>query len=106
MARNFYTLITNIGKAKIANAQVLGEKVDITHIAVGDGQQDPIEDQTALHNEKWRGPIGSISIDDNNPNWIVLQTIVPPNVGGFTIREIGAFDSDGDLIAVGKMAET
>ena len=95
MAEQFYTILTQIGKAKIANATSLGTKVNFTHFALGDGggaYYNPTENQTQLVNEVWRGQIGQITPDDNNPNWIKLETIIPADTGGFTIREAGVFD--------------
>ena len=109
MAEQFYTILTAVGKAKIANAAVSGEKVELTEMALGDGggsYYNPTEDQTELRNEVWRGPIGTVDIDMENPNWIIIQTVVPSQHGGFMIREAGVFDNEGDLIAVGKYPET
>ena len=109
MAEQFYTIPTNIGKAAIANASTLGTKVNFTHFALGDGNgsyYNPTETQTELINEVWRGQIGSITVDKENPNWIVLETIIPASIGGFMIREAGVFDVDGNLLAVGKYPET
>lgn len=109
MAENFYTVVTNTGKAKIANSQVTGVKVDLTQMAVGDGNgayYNPTETQTALRKEFWRGNIGSIEIDSNNPNWIIIETVIPADAGGFFVREVGLFDTAGDLIAIGKYPET
>lgn len=109
MAENFYTILTNVGKAKIANAASLGTKVNMTQLAVGDGNgayYNPTENQTSLRHEVWRGIINTIHTDGQNPNWIVLETVIAANVGGFTVREVGVFDADGDLIAVGKYPET
>ena len=106
MAEKYYTILTAVGKAKIANAQVLGRKVDITHLAVGDRQYNPSENQTALQSEVWRGNISSIHTDEENPNWIILEAVIPADVGGFNVREVGVFDAEGNLIAVGKYPET
>lgn len=109
MAVNFYTLITTTGKAKMANAAALGTKVNFKTLKVGDGNgnyYEPTENQTNLLNTVWQGNIGSISIDENNSNWIVTETTIPATDGGFSIREAGIFDEDGDLIAISKMAET
>lgn len=109
MAEQFYTILTAVGKAKLANALALGRKVELTHLALGDGggsYYNPTEDQTALRNEVWRGNISSVEVDADNPNWIKIQTIVLSQHGGFTIREAGVFDADGDLIAIGKYPET
>lgn len=109
MAEQFYTILTAVGKAKIANAAALGKKVELTELALGDGggsYYNPSEDQTELRNEVWRGAIGTVDVDGENPNWIIIQTVVPSQHGGFMIREAGVFDDEGDLIAVGKYPET
>jgi phage-related tail fiber protein len=109
MAENFYTLLTTIGKSQFANSTALGTKINFKTLKVGDGNgayYNPTEDQTDLKNTKWTGSINSISIDSNNPNWIVLETMVPSDVGGFTIREYGAFDDNGNMLAISKCAET
>lgn len=109
MAEQFYTILTAVGKAKFANAAALGRKVELTELALGDGggsYYDPTEDQTSLRNEVWRGAIGIVAVDEENPAWITIQTVVPSQHGGFMIREAGVFDNEGDLIAVGKYPET
>lgn len=102
------TLITNIGLAKIANAQVSQSKVGLENIALGDGNGAhyvPTQNQTALVNEVWRGPVADVSIDPKNNNRITVKAVIPVTVGGFTIREIGVFDNEGFLIAVGQYPE-
>lgn len=109
MAENFYSILTAVGLAKIANAQVSGNKVNLTQIAVGDGggtYYNPTQNDTHLKNEVWRGNIGSVEIDPENPNWIVIESYIPSTVGGFTVREVGIFDAEGDMIAIGKYPET
>lgn len=109
MAENFYTILTNVGKAKLANAQALGTTVQFSSIAVGDGSgnyYDPIESQTALKNEVWRGAINQIKTDSENPNWIIVEVVIPTTTESFTVREAGIIDSEGDLIALGKYPAT
>lgn len=109
MAEQFYSLVTEIGKAKIANAAVLGEKVKITHLAVGDSggnYYEPTETQTALVSEVWKGAVGTIKIDSVNKNWVVIETLIPSNIGGFTIREAGLYDEAGDLLVIAKYPAT
>ena len=109
MTEQFFTILTAIGKAKIANAAALGNKVELTELALGDGggsYYNPTENQTELRNEVWRGAIGTVDVDTENPHWITIQTVVPSQHGGFMIREAGVFDNEGDLIAVGKYPET
>jgi hypothetical protein len=106
---SFYTILTAIGKAKLANAQVQGTAVNLTQMAVGDGNgayYEPTEAQTALVREKWRGNINRIITDQTNPNWIVIEMIIPTTEGGFTVREAGVFDDAGNMIAIGKYPET
>ena len=109
MAEQFYTILTQIGKAQIANASALGTKVEFKYFALGDGNgnyYNPTENQTELVNEVWRGQIGQVVIDEENPNWIVLETVIPASVGGFNIREAGVFDENNNLLAIGKYPET
>ncbi len=109
MAEQFYSILTSIGKAKIANANALGNKLNLTTLVLGDGNgkyYNPTENQEVLVNEVWKGNISSITIDSKNPNWIVIETIIAGNVGGFFIREVGISDDEGSLIAIGKYPET
>lgn len=105
----FYTILTNVGKAKIANATLLNSNLTLKTLKVGDGNgtyYNPTEDQEDLKNTVHECAIGAIYIDKKNPNWIISETIIPGSVGGFTIREVGLFDAEGDMIAVGKYPET
>ncbi|MBY5940256.1 phage tail protein [Halomonas sp. DP5N14-9] len=105
----FYTLLTDSGQAKIANAVALGAQIEITQMAVGDGGGNPVtpdSSATVLVNEVRRAPINAVHTDDDNPTWIVIEQVLPPDVGGWTIREVGVFDAAGDLIAIGNLPET
>lgn len=109
MAEQFYTILTQVGKAKIANATALGTKVNFKEMAVGDGKgnyYNPTENQTELVNEVWRGQINHVEVDNTNPNWIKISIVIPSTIGGFTIREAGIFDDKGNMIAIGKYPET
>ncbi|HGG0416527.1 TPA: phage tail protein [Clostridium sporogenes] len=105
----FYTLLTDIGKVKIANATALQKKLELSKIVLGDSNgsyYEPTEKQTKLRNKVWEGEISKKSIDEDNPNWIIVQTIIPSQIGGFTIREAGIIDSEGELVVVAKYPET
>lgn len=109
MAENFYTILTTAGLAAFANAQVSQENVDFAKIAVGDSKgtyYNPVATATGLVNEVWSGPINSISLDEKNPNWIIVEAVIPATVGGFTVREIGVYNTAGILLAIGKVPET
>ena len=109
MAESFYTILTKVGKAKLANSYALGTKLNLTQFKVGDGSgtyYNPTEDQTTLKNQVWSGNISSITTDTNNPNWIVIEAIIPVSDGGFMIREAAVYDDAGDMIAIGKYPET
>lgn len=109
MATKYYAVLTNVGAAKMANATALGAQVEITQMAVGDGNgalPTPNPAQTALVHELRRAPLNTLSIDPNNANQIIAEQVIPEDVGGWWIREIGLFDKDGDMIAVANCAET
>lgn len=103
----FFAILTNIGVAKQANADALGIPWQITHMGVGDANgTDPIPSatQTRLINERRRAPLNQIKVDPANAAVIVAEQVIPENVGGWWIREISLYDSDGDMIAVANCA--
>ncbi|WP_246316648.1 phage tail protein [Scandinavium goeteborgense] len=109
MATKYLAVLTNVGAAKLANATALGAQVEITQMAVGDGNgvlPTPDPAQTALVHELRRAPLNSLSVDPKNPSQIIAEQVIPEDVGGWWIREIGLFDKDGDMIAVANCAET
>ncbi|MDU4942953.1 MAG: phage tail protein [Mixta calida] len=109
MTTKFYALLTNTGAAKFANAAALGTKIQITEMAVGDGGgtlPTPDASQTKLIGEKRRAALNSLSVDAVNSSQIIAEQVIPENEGGFWIREIGLFDTDGDMVAVANCAET
>ncbi|OKP03932.1 phage tail protein [Xenorhabdus eapokensis] len=109
MSTKYFALLTQLGADKLANAAALGTKIEITHMAVGDGGGSlptPDTRQTKLVNEKRRAAINALNIDPKNTNHIMVEQVIPESEGGWWIREIGLFDKDGILIAVGNCAET
>ncbi|UTW68700.1 phage tail protein [Anaerobacillus sp. HL2] len=103
----FYTIPHKSVVQKIANSQVTGVKVDLTQMAVGDGNGAYTIQQIQQQLQKMKcGNIGSIDVDSVNTNWIVIETIIPASRRRFSVREVGLFDVEGDLIAVGKYPET
>ena len=105
----FYTILTNAGKSSIINATLLNKKVEFTHLVLGDANgtyYNPSENQERLMHEVWRGQISNVKIDEENPNWIIIETIVPASDGGFMIREAGILDKAGNLLIIGKHPET
>lgn len=110
MSTKFKTIITTAGAEKLAAATVPGgKKVNITVMAVGDGGgtlPEPNAGQTKLINEVWRHALNKISLDNRNSNYIVAELVIPPEVGGFWMRELGLYDDEGALIAVVNMAES
>ena len=109
MSTKFYTLLTDIGAAKLASAAALGVPLKITHMAVGDGGgtlPTPDAKQTALVNEKRRAALNMLYIDPQNSSQIIAEQVIPENEGGWWIREVGLFDESGVLIAVGNCPES
>ena len=106
--RGYYSLITNNGLLKEAAASS-GSPVNLTHIAVGDGNgisYNPTGSQTALVNEVYRTTLTHVEVDETNPNQLFVEGVLNEEIGPFYIREIGIFDSDGQLFAIGKYPET
>ncbi|EBG8722660.1 tail fiber protein [Salmonella enterica] len=110
MSTKFKTVITTAGAAKLAAATMPGgKKINLNVMAVGDGGgklPDPDVGQTQLVNEVWRHTLNKISQDNRYSNYIVAELVIPPEVGGFWMRELGLYDDEGTLIAVANMAES
>lgn len=109
MSAKFYTLLTDIGAAKLASAAALGVPLKITHMAVGSGGgalPTPNAQQTALVTEERRAALNMLYIDPQNSSQIIAEQVIPENEGGWWIREVGLFDETGALIAVGNCPES
>ena len=109
MSAKFYTLLTDIGAAKLASAAALGVPLKITHMAVGSGGgalPTPNAQQTALVAEERRAALNMLYIDPQNSSQIIAEQVIPENEGGWWIREVGLFDKTGALIAVGNCPES
>ncbi|RBX70506.1 phage tail protein [Escherichia coli] len=109
MTVKYYAILTNQGAARLANATMLGSKLNLTQMAVGDANgvlPTPDPAQTKLINQKRIAPLNLLSVDPNNQNQIIAEQIIPENEGGFWIREIGLYDDEGVLIAVANCPET
>ncbi|MRN79850.1 MULTISPECIES: phage tail protein [unclassified Brucella] len=105
MAQNYFSIVTNIGRNKLALSAAGGAAVTITHFAIGDGngaEVNPTAASTALVREVWRTPVESVVIDPLNPSAVLVTSIIPTNAGGWWMREFGIFDVDGDMVAVAK----
>ena len=110
MPQDYYSLVTNVGLIKEAEAGQIGANpINLTEIAVGDGNgsyYEPDSAATSLVNELYRTNLTSAVLDANNPNQLIIEGVIEEEAGPFYIREVGIFDSDGDLFAIGKYPET
>ncbi|WP_343794959.1 phage tail protein, partial [Sphingomonas trueperi] len=115
MQQEFYTLLTDIGLEKLAYAQASNTAVSLKRMHVGTGggsdfyesyNKDQLRSLSSLVDEKWSSILNDSTQDPDNPNWIVLEAVIPADTGGWMVREIGISDEDGDLIAVGRFPET
>ena len=109
MTMKYYAILTNQGAARLANATMLGSKLNLTQMAVGDANgvlPTPNPAQTKLINQKRIAPLNLLSVDPNNQSQIIAEQIIPEDEGGFWIREIGLYDDKGVLIAVANCPET
>ncbi|XPV77931.1 MAG: phage tail protein [Desulfovibrio sp.] len=100
---DFYAILTKVGAAALSNAFTMGRSVDLTQMAVGDGNGADVvvtEAQTALVNEVYKADLNSLQLDGKNSAAICAELVIPADVGGWTMREIGLFTAAGDLFAV------
>lgn len=103
----FMAILTNVGAAKLANANALGIPWNLTMLGVGDANgTDPVPSatQTKLINERLRAPLNQLRIDPVNSAVIIAEQVIPADIGGWWIREMGLYDADGDLVAVANCA--
>lgn len=103
MSQTYFAILTDRGEAKLANAQALGTQVQYSHMAVGDGNGNlPVPDrlQPALVREQYRAGLNELKVDPLNASQIIAELVIPENIGGWWIREMGIYDADGDLVAV------
>ena len=109
MAQKYKAVLTKIGAAKIAAATAGGTKINLTQMAVGDGGgtlPTPAPSQTKLIAEKHRAALNKVIVDPKHKNYLVAELVIPPEIGGFWMRELGLYDEVGALIAVSNMAES
>ena len=109
MANKYLVLLTDLGQQKLIAAQANNTTLQITQLAVGDGGGNvpiPTGLEEKLINQKWIGNVGSVYVSKDNPHWLVFEADVPNDIGDFWIREVGVFDSAGDLVGYGNYPET
>ena len=109
MSQKFYTLITQQGAILLANATALGNPLKLSKMAVGDANgkaTTPNASQTKLIHEVYKAPINTLTTDEKNPNQIIAELVIPENQGGWFINEIGLYDENDTLVAVGNCPAT
>lgn len=108
MSYKYYTILTDVGKQKLAEAIATESPLDFTEMAVGDSNgtsYDPTSDMTALKHEVYRAAISSMKINTDDANIMEFEFVVPSTSGGYYVREAGLFASDGSLIAISRLPE-
>ncbi|HAX9712183.1 TPA: hypothetical protein JS563_000719 [Serratia marcescens] len=108
MAAKYYTTLTTYGAQSLAEAAMTGEKLQLTHMAVGDGGgflPVPDPEQAALIRETYRAAVNRVEIDPHNPGQIITELLIPENTGGWWLREVGLYDAGGKLFAVANCPE-
>ena len=101
-----YTLLTNSGINKLLKTASDGSKIALKEIVVSDYDGELSEQTTSILNEKYRGAINAITIDESDSNILDVDAIIPPEVGGFYIKTAGIYCDDGSLFAVARLADT
>jgi phage-related tail fiber protein len=106
---DFYTLLTNAGIAYENACKAAGVPIKLTQMSVGDGNgaaYNPAATATALKREVWRGPLNALFQDEQNPSWLLAEVTIPPDVGGWYVREAGLWTDTGILYAIVKYPES
>ncbi|PCM49689.1 phage tail protein [Pseudomonas fluorescens] len=106
---DYYTLLTNAGIAYETACKAAGVPIKLTQISVGDGGgavYNPAATATALKREVWRGPLNALFQDEKNPSWLLAEVTIPPDVGGWYVREAGLWTDTGILYAIVKYPES
>ena len=107
---NYFMKLTASGAEKVAASQTGGPNISLTHIAVGDGNGNPVGvpvgNETALQREVYRSQIAALYQNGQDPTMFMAEMTIPSNVGGWAIREVGIFDVDGQLFAYGNFPDT
>ncbi|MHC3826590.1 phage tail-collar fiber domain-containing protein [Pseudomonas sp. G3-19] len=106
---DYYTLLTNAGIAYETACKAAGTPIKLTQISVGDGGgsvYNPAATATALKREVWRGPLNALFQDEKNPSWLLAEVTIPPDVGGWYVREAGLWTDTGILYAIVKYPES
>ena len=109
MSQTYFAILTAIGEAKLANATALGTTLQLTQMGIGDGNGStplPNRSQTALVRENRRAPLNRLFVDPANASQIIAEQFIPEEIGGWWIREIGLYDTDGNLCAVANCPDT
>ena len=106
MEQEFFSMLTFRGLEKQANALTDGTQISLKTIALGDAEYNPVGHEIGLQHEVYRTHLARVAKDTLDPNKVIIEAIVNGNVGGFWIREVGIFDSDGELFAIGKYPAT
>ena len=103
---DYFMILTTWGRNAVADAIVNGTDIDITQVAVGDGTGTPTESQTALESQQYITAANTVERDADNDDWVNVELVIPPETGGWYVREVGIFAASGDLFAIGKFPET
>ena len=106
---DYYTLLTNAGIAYETACKAAGVPIKLSQISVGDGGgavYNPAATATALKREVWRGPLNALFQDEKNPSWLLAEVTIPPDVGGWYVREAGIWTDTGILYAIVKYPES
>ena len=101
-----YTLLTNSGINKLLKTASDGSKIALKEVVVSDFEGELSEQTASIPNEKYRGAINAITIDESDSNILDVDAVIPPEVGGFYIKTAGIYCDDGSLFAVARLADT
>lgn len=104
----YKTIHTSLGLQLLAQAEATGSKIEITHMAVGDGGGNAIIPNPAMQQltrERFRAPVNRIYQDPENENLFTAELIIPVETTSFVVREIAVFDRNGNMLMIGNTPE-
>lgn len=102
----FGGMLTTAGAAKKTNCDALGIPWKPSHMLIGDANgtaPTPDRSQTQLINQVYRAPLNQLHVSPTDPNVLIAELVLPPQVGGWWMRELALEDSDGVFCAVANL---
>jgi phage-related tail fiber protein len=103
----FGGMLTTLGAAKKTHCDALGVPWQPSYMLIGDANgTDPVPGttQTKLINQRYRAQLNQLYVSPTDENVLIAELVLPPDVGGWWIRELALEDDDGVFSAIANVA--